>query len=579
MEKLDQPEEADSLIIEDHNENPIMRFILDNFKISKHTNADEFSKLLNLLAMNDQICTFANEYSQLDAGDTVDKESVLFQLNPYMCPKDRVIKMNSRLAHAQILPEQTKYPTILSKDGPLANLIIMKHHIINAHAGPQATHRSVRSKYWIMGGKRKVAEVIRTCKQRHCVKQKAKPVIQDAPPLPIQRFETEVFSCISADGMGPFEIKVENVCHFKATCEKCHKEKTDDEIKKEEAEKKCKTKKVWVVIFTCLSSRNINLELLHDRSTESFLMAFQRHVAENSVPKFILTDNAPEYKRADVEIQKVLQTSEVQKYMAEKGIKWKFTPANSAQHNSITETLVKQSKLALYGVFKDVHMTESEFTTAIKVAQGKINQRPLVAISDDPDDQNLLTLTPAHLKLGKALMSLPSDFDQIDDVANFNVMSRWEQRKRLQRKFFLRFKDEYLLNLSKLQTKQTKNLAIKEGDVVLLLDEKGSRDTFPIARVIKVYTGSDGVVRSVDLRLPIKVKGTKKTKKPDSKNEANKLNFYPNKAKVIQRGVEKLALLEENPSVNSKPENQNEEILSGGSSGTLPSVDHGGGRC
>ena len=130
-----------------------------------------------------------------------------------------------------------------------------------------------------------------------------------------------------------------------------------------------------------------------------------------------------------------------------------------------------------------------------------------------------------------------------------------------------------------MQTKQTKNLVIKEGDVVLLLDEKGSRDTFPIARVIKVYKGSDGVVRSVDLRLPIKVKGTKKTKKPDSKNEANKLNFYPNKAKVIQRGVEKLALLEENPSVNSKPENQNEEILSGGSSGTLPSVDHGGGRC
>lgn len=75
--------------------------------------------------------------------------------------------------------------------------------------------------------------------------------------------------------------------------------------------------------------------------------------------------------------------------MAERGIRWTFTPANSAQHNSITETLVKQSKLALYGVFKNVHMTESEFTTAIKVAQGKINQRPLVAISDDPEDQHL----------------------------------------------------------------------------------------------------------------------------------------------------------------------------------------------
>ena len=200
------------------------------------------------------------------------------------------------------------------------------------------------------------------------------------------------------------------------------------------------------------------MELLQDRSTESFLMAFQRHCSENSFPKFILTDQAPEYKRADLEIQKVLQNRDVQTYMAEKNIRWQFTPANSAQHNSITESLVKQSKLALYGVFKDVHMTESEFNTALKIAQGKMNQRPLVAISDNPDDQNLLTLTPAHLKLGKALMSLPSDFDKLDDVANLSIKSRWEQRKRLQRKIFLRFKDEYILNLSKLQSKNKQKM-------------------------------------------------------------------------------------------------------------------------
>lgn len=176
-------------------------------------------------------------------------------------------------------------------------------------------------------------------------------------------------------------------------------------------------------------------------------------------------------------------------------------------------------------------------------------------------------------------MSLPSDFDKTDDVANFNVKSRWEQRKRLQRKFFLRFKDEYLLHLSKLQTKQTKNVAIKEGDVVLPIDEDRSRGSFHIARVVKTYIGSDGVCRGFDLRLPIKVKGTKKTKKPDTKNAVNKLNFYPSKAKIIHRGVEKLALLEETPSVNTEPENENEELLSGGSSGTVPSVDHGGGRC
>ena len=576
-ESSNQPEEAQIPNDENHNDNPIMRFILENFEVQDNTNATEYRKLLNLIAMNDQMCTFALEYSQLEAGDTVDKESVLFQLNPYLCEKDRVIKMNSRLSDAELLPEQTKFPIILAKDSPFGDLVIMKQHTTNAHAGPQATHRSVRTQYWIVGGKRKVASVIRTCMQRHCIKQRAKAIIQDAPPLPKQRFEAEVFTCISADGMGPFEIKVENVCHFKAACNKCHKEKTYEEMQKEEDEKKCKTKKVYIVIFTCLSSRNINLELLQDRSTESFLMAFQRHCSENSFPKFILTDQAPEYKREDMEIQKVLKKSEVQTYMAEKGIRWQFTPANSAQHNSITESLVKQSKLALYGTFKDVHMTESEFNTALKIAQGKMNQRPLVAISDDPEDQNLLTLTPAHLKLGKALMSLPSDFDKVDDVANLSLKSRWEQRKRLQRKFFLRFKDEYLLNLSKLHTKQTKNVVIKQGDVVLLLDEKGSRDAFPIARVAKTFKGPDGIVRSVELKLPIKFKATKKRKKHDTKNAANELIHYSNKAKTIHRGVEKIAHLEGNPSVEKEPEVEDEEDQFDRTNGTYPSIDHGGG--
>ena len=249
-ESSEQPEEAHIPNDENHNDNPIMRFILENFEVQDNTNATEYRKLLNLIAMNDQMCTFALEYSQLEAGDTVDKESVLFQLNPYLCEKDRVIKMNSRLSDAELLPEQTKFPIILAKDSPFGDLVIMKQHTTNAHAGPQATHRSVRTRYWIMGGKRKVASVIRTCKQRHCIKQRAKAIIQDAPPLPKQRFEAEVFTCISADGMGPFEIKVENVCHFKAACNKCHKEKTYEEMQKEEDEKKCKTKKVWIVIFT-----------------------------------------------------------------------------------------------------------------------------------------------------------------------------------------------------------------------------------------------------------------------------------------------------------------------------------------
>ena len=147
--------------------------------------------------------------------------------------------------------------------------------------------------------------------------------------------------------IGPFQMKVEKVCHFKSTCSKCQKQKSKEELDEEENQKSCKTKKCWMIIFTCLATRNISLELLQDKTTESFIMVFQRHIAENSCPKSILRDNAAQYVRADLELKKIMENQEVKQYFAEKGIKWSFTPARSPQHNSVSESLVKQSKFAL----------------------------------------------------------------------------------------------------------------------------------------------------------------------------------------------------------------------------------------
>ena len=106
-------------------------------------------------------------------------------------------------------------------------------------------------------------------------------------------------------------MKTENVCHFKSACSKCQKEKSKAEHDEEESQKSCKTKKAWIVIFTCLATRNISLELLQDKTTESFFMAVQRHIAENSCPKSILTDNAAEYVRADLELKKLMESEDV----------------------------------------------------------------------------------------------------------------------------------------------------------------------------------------------------------------------------------------------------------------------------
>ena len=125
-------------------------------------------------------------------------------------------------------------------------------------------------------------------------------------------------------------------------------------------------------------------------------------------------------------------------------------------------------------MFGTAILTETEFTTAMKLAQCRINQRPLVAMSDDPTDNNLLTITPHHLKLGRAAITLPSSLDELENLDNIrlSVQDRWNKRKILQEKFFVKWKDEYLSSLSKNKRTAESATDVKPGSIVLLINEK-----------------------------------------------------------------------------------------------------------
>ena len=164
-----------------------------------------------------------------------------------------------------------------------------------------------------------------------------------------------------------------------------------------------------------------------------------------------------------------------------------------------------------------------------------MNSRPLLAITDNPEDENLLTLTPQHLKTARPLMVLPSSLDKIDvdKISNAKLINRWEQRKLLQKQFFVRFVDEYLGNLKARMTRQNQYQQLKRGDLVLIMNDRRSKHgDWPIARIEQVLPSSDGIIRSAVLKLPLKTKITKRGLHVDTT------------AKYTRRGVENLALLE-----------------------------------
>ena len=115
-----------------------------------------------------------------------------------------------------------------------------------------------------------MVSVIGSCKHRECVSKILKPILQTIPSLPAVRMLNECYTAISLDALGPLQMKIENECHFNSLCNKCEKEKEKDDKMDKASDRRCKTKKVWIVLFACLTTRHITLELLQNKSCESF---------------------------------------------------------------------------------------------------------------------------------------------------------------------------------------------------------------------------------------------------------------------------------------------------------------------
>ena len=242
--------------------------------------------------------------------------------------------------------------------------------------------------------------------------------------------DLECFQAISVHALGPLEMKLCAECHHNAHCINCERKENKFSYKKVD----CKYKKVFVILFADMVSRAVDPQLMQNRSTEAFLMAFISMSSAKSTPRFILSDNAGEFTRADKEIQEVMElvsSEEVRKKLGEQGIERHLIPARSPQHNGFTEIHIEGPKNCLYKIFKGKRLTETELTTAIKQSESQLNAQPLLAISDGKDGNNRLTLTPLHLLLGRPLVTLHSSWDKfgLDKIRKLSVLTRWAKEK------------------------------------------------------------------------------------------------------------------------------------------------------
>ena len=164
------------------------------------------------------------------------------------------------------LPEDTKAPIILSRNHRLAKLLVLYCHVKVYHRGVRQTLTEFRSIYWITRGRSFVKKVIRPCIV--CQKLNVRPLKYPAhSELPTVRFDERYpFSSSGLDYMGPLY------------CTPVYGQTE-------------KSFKAYVLLYTCLSTRAIILDVVHSANAKTLVQSLRRFISRRGCPAIIVSDN------------------------------------------------------------------------------------------------------------------------------------------------------------------------------------------------------------------------------------------------------------------------------------------------
>ena len=343
-------------------------------------------------------------------------------------------------------------------------------HVHNkGHYGVSATVSKIRAKYWIIVVHRLVKSIKHNCVT--CKKLDRLLVKQQMGKLPIERLKPSPpwYYC-GVDLFGPYNVR--------------------DEVKKRT------TGKAYGVIFTCLSSRAVHVDLAPDYSTEKFLMVLRRFVSLRGYPKKLLSDNGPQLVAANEELKKVTQAwswDELAEFGATEGLEWEFTPPDAPWRNGVTESLVKSVKKALTVAIANNVMTFSELQTVCFESANLVNERPIGRHPTSIEDGSYLC--PNDLILGRCSSRVPSG--PFRETRNPRL--RFEFVQRVINAFWKHWTRDFFPSLTIRKKWHTAHRNVMVGDIVLIQDSNQIRGKWKLGNVTKVFPDDTGKVRKAEV--------------------------------------------------------------------------------
>lgn len=355
---------------------------------------------------------------------------------------------------------------LLPKDNVISMLVINHIHNISGHLGTASTIARIRAKYWVLGISRTVKTMVKKCVR--CQIKYERLIMQRMSTLPEERLKpSPPFFYICVDYFGPFVIKGE-------------------------VQKRIRGKS-YGVIFTCLTSRAVHIELAPNYTTDGFLQVLRKFASMRGWPRKLFSDQGSQLKRASKELQDIvsnLDWDQIKLYGHSHGTEWSFSPADAPWYNGAAESLIKTVKRSLATAIGEQIMSFSELQMCLYEAAQLVNQRP---IGMKFIGQSQTYLSPNDLLLGRATADVPQGpfKERASNAYRFDFLQQ------IVNAFWKRWIREVFPSMVVEPKWHVEQRNLKEGDVVLMQDANAVRGEWRKAVVVKPIISKDDKVRRV----------------------------------------------------------------------------------
>jgi hypothetical protein len=153
-----------------------------------------------------------------------------------------------------------------------------------------------------------------------------------------------------------------------------------------------------------MTTRAVHLELVSDKSTDTFFLAFRRFASLRGHPSTCWSDCGTNFVGAQSYLDEVMRNWNIPKIQSVLSneftceFKWQWNTPHASHQNGVVESLIKSVRQAMDATCKNQTFTEEQWRTFLAETAYLINSRPLYPSSERVWESS--PITPNDILIG-----------------------------------------------------------------------------------------------------------------------------------------------------------------------------------